>query len=235
VAAGSELFEAIELGDVERVRALVAEEPSVAASRDPQGVSALMRARYRSDRGMTEAIIPALPELDVFEAASFGDLDRLVALLEADPSLATARAADGFTALHFAAYFGGAEASRILLDRGADPDAVAENPMRVAPLHSAVSARREEVVGVLLERGADPDARQQQGWTPLHSAAHNGHLAVVDRLLAAGADPSPRNDDGRTPLDMAEQEGHADVAVRLWERGGGRRPGAASRTPGPPR
>jgi ankyrin repeat protein len=221
VTTGSELFEAIARGDLERVRALVEEQPSLAGSRDAEGVSALMRARYRADRGMTGAILAALPDLDVFEAAAFGELDRLVALLDANPGLALARAGDGFTALHFAAYFGTPEAARLLLDRGADPDAVADDPMCVTPLHSAVSARHEDAVALLLERGANPDARQRQGWTPLHGAAHNGHLGVVDRLLAAGAAPDARSEDGRTPLEMAEEEGHADVAVRLWERGSG--------------
>ena len=43
----------------------------------------------------------------MFEAASLGDVERLAELLDADPSSATAYSADGFTALHFPAFFGG--------------------------------------------------------------------------------------------------------------------------------
>ena len=80
-----ELFSAIEAGDVDRIRALVAADPALAGARDVEGVSALMRARYRSDRGATQALLEAGPDLDVFEAAAFGDLDRLTALLGERP------------------------------------------------------------------------------------------------------------------------------------------------------
>ena len=49
------LFVAIAAADVRRVRALFADEPSVAMARDEHGVSALTQARYRFDRGLTEA------------------------------------------------------------------------------------------------------------------------------------------------------------------------------------
>jgi hypothetical protein len=51
-----ELFEAIEAGDADRVRVIVAADPSTAAARDEEGVSALMRARYRRDASVTEAV-----------------------------------------------------------------------------------------------------------------------------------------------------------------------------------
>lgn len=228
-ADATALFEAIDGGDEGRVLGLVSDAPALAGARDAAGVSAVLRARYRAERGMVDAILAAHPELDVFDAAALADLDRLGGLLTADPALARARSGDGFTALHLASYFGGADAARRLLEGGADPNAVAGNPMRVTPLHSAVSARREDVIVLLLEAGADPNVRQQAGWTPLHGAAHNGHLSVVDRLLDAGADPSAASDDGRTPLDMAEEAGHPDVAGRLWERRSGSGPGSRAR------
>ena len=49
-STSAELFEAIEADDADRVRALLAEDPSLAGARDGHGVSALMRARYRSTR-----------------------------------------------------------------------------------------------------------------------------------------------------------------------------------------
>ncbi len=123
-STSAELFEAIEADDADRVRAILAEDPTLASARDEQGVSALMRARYRFDEGVIDAVVSAAPSLDVFEAASFGDLDRLTELLMFDPALVTTYSADGFTALHFAAFFGRPDAARFLLDRGADADAV---------------------------------------------------------------------------------------------------------------
>ena len=128
------------------------------------------------------------------EAAALGRLDGL------DPH---ARGADGFTALHLAAFFGGADAVKALLAAGADPDADAENPLRVRPLHSAVAARDREAVRALLQAGADPNVRQQGGYTPLHGAAHNGDEALVALLIEHGADPELRTDDGQTARELS--------------------------------
>jgi uncharacterized protein len=213
--ASTELFEAIDTGDVERVRVLLAADPTLAAARDEQGVSALMRARYRFDAALAQAIISVHPGLDVFEAASFGEVDRLTELLAEDPSLATARAGDGFTPLHFAAFFGKPGAAQLLLGRGADVDALGTGWMTGTALHSAAAGRHRDVVTVLLDAGANPDLRQSHGWTALHSAAHNGDADTVELLLAHGARRDVRNDDGVTAAEFARQEGHAGIAKRL--------------------
>jgi ankyrin repeat protein len=151
----------------------------------------------------------------VFEAASFGDLDRLTSLLEEDPTLVTARSADGFTALHLAAFFATPEAATLLVRRGADPDALGTGWMTGSALHSAASARHADTVGILLETGADPDLRQSGGWTALHAAAHNGDGESVELLLSRGARRDVTNDDGRTPGDLAREAGHEGIARRL--------------------
>ena len=201
-----ELFRAIDAGEVEVVQSLVSRDPALAAARDPEGVSALMRARYRFDRGLTEAILAAGPSLDVHEAAAFGDLDRLTALLSGGAD-ANGFSADGFTPLHFAAFFGRPDAVRLLLDRGAEVDPRGRGWMTGTPLHSAASRRHAEIVRLLLEAGADPDAHQSAGWTPLHSAAHNGDVATAGLLLAHGADVEAVNDDGASVGTMAEESG----------------------------
>jgi ankyrin repeat protein len=203
-----ELFAAVEAGDVDVARALVTADPALASARDDDGVSALMRARYRSDRGLIEAILAAGPELDAFEAAALGDLDRLAVLL-AGGADADAVTADGFTALHFAAFFGKPEAARLLLDRGADVDARGRGWMTGTPLHSAASGRHVDVVEILLAAGADPNARQSGGWTPLHSGAHNGDVATVALMITAGADLEAVNDDGASVLALARESGDA--------------------------
>jgi len=215
MASTDELFEAIDAGDAGRVRAIVAAEPSVAAARDEAGVSALLRARYRSDRASVEAIRAALPSLDVFEASALGDVRRLEELVEADPSNAAARSGDGFTPLHLAAFFGRTEAAASLLEHGAEVDAVGTGWMVGTSLHSAASGRHADIVGLLLDAGADPDARQAGGWTALHGAAHNGDADSVERLLAHGARLDLADDDGRTAETHAREAGHDALAERL--------------------
>jgi ankyrin repeat protein len=209
-----DLFAAIDAGDAEAVGAIVGSDPSAASARDAEGVSALMRARYRSDRAVMEAVRAAACDLDVVEAAAYGDLDRLRALLR-EAELARAVSADGFTPLHVAAFFGRADAAELLLATGADPNARGTGWMTGTPLHSAASARHAEIVRMLVGAGADPNATQSGGWTPLHSAAHNGDVQTVQLLLAAGADPTAINDDGRSVLSLAEERGDAETVAGL--------------------
>jgi adenosylhomocysteine nucleosidase len=205
-STSDDLFGAIDAGDAATVVRLVSVDPSLASAPDAEGVSALLRARYRSDDAMVAAIREHVADLDVFEAAALGDEERVEALAAADPSLALEVSGDGFTALHLAAFFDGPVVARTLLDAGAIVDAPGTGWMTGTALHSAAAARNLAVADVLLAAGADVDARQAQGWTALHSAANNGDLAMIDRLLAAGADASATNDEGRTPADLTDDE-----------------------------
>jgi ankyrin repeat protein len=215
VARTDELFAAIQAKDVARVRGLLGSNPSIASARDDEGVSALLRARYTSSRDVVDAVRSHVPELDVFEAAAFGDVERLAEAVAARPAVVGDRSGDGFTPLHLAAYFGKDDAVRLLLDDGADPDAVGTGWMRGTALHSAVSARHPGPVATLLDRGADPNARQWGGWTPLHGAAHNGDLETTELLLAHGADPTAADDEGRTVEDHANERGDPGVVAAI--------------------
>jgi ankyrin repeat protein len=215
VTSSDEIFAAIEADDVDRVRAVLVEDPSAAAARDAEGVSALLRARYRRDRALVEAIRAHADPSDVFEAATFGDLDLLTRLLDAAASVVDERSGDGFTALHLAAFFGQADAVRLLVARGASVDARGTGWMVGTPLHSAASGSHVEAAGVLLDAGADADARQADGWTPLHAAAANGDAALVRRLLEAGADAEAVNDAGTSARELAAASGDAETVAVL--------------------
>ncbi len=132
-----------------------------------------------------------------------------------EAKLANAWSADGFTPLHFACFFAQQEMASFLLQHSADPNAVARNPMKVAPLHSATAARNLPIVTILLTHGASPDVQQQQGWTPLHSAAQHGDRAMAELLLKHGANRFVASDDGVTPAALATKNGHAEIAKLL--------------------
>ena len=211
----TELIDAVNADDAARVAALVAADPSLATARDASGVSAILLSRYRFRRDVTDALLAADPELDVFEAAALGYIDRLRGWLDDDPTLATAFSPDGFTALHYTAFFGKTEAAKVLIEAGAGVNVCSRNTLGVEPLHSAAAGRHHEVCRVLLAAGADVNATQQRDYTPLHEAAQHGDDELVELFLSAGADPTARLEDGRTPAEVAAGEGHSDVATRL--------------------
>lgn len=182
MASTEDLFAAIEAGDVGSVRGIVTADPSLASARDAEGVSAVMRARYRFDRGLVEAVISGEPVLDVFEAAAFGDLDRLVEPVDGDPSIATAFSADGFSVLHLAAFFGQTDAARLLRDRAAEVDAPGHGWMTGTALHSTSSSNHVAIARLLLEGGADPNVRQSPNLSRSSSAYSCGKEYVVERF-----------------------------------------------------
>ncbi|HEY2888065.1 MAG TPA: ankyrin repeat domain-containing protein [Candidatus Limnocylindrales bacterium] len=216
MTATDDLFGAIRSGDLGAVDRLLTERPYLAGASDAGGLSAVTVAAYHHQQAVLDRILAANPDLDRFEAAIVGDLPRLAELLsEPDAEPIDQRSADGFTALHLAAFFGRVRLVQELLDRGADPNAWATGALRVQPLHSAVSAGHEAIARLLVEHGADPDQAQDGGYTPLHAAAQNGLSELCDFLVASGADPRSLTEDILTPADLAERAGHHDLAAHL--------------------
>jgi ankyrin repeat protein len=179
----AKIFESIKAGDIDAVRAAVKEDPGAAAARDEDGRSAVRAALYVQKQEIADVLLEAEPELDVFDAAALGDVDRLTELLDADGDLVKSYSEDGYTPLHFAAFFARGPAVRLLLDRGADVGAVSRNDMEVQPLHSAVAANAREVVAALLNAGADVNARQAGGFTPFMAAEKEEAEGEMVRLL----------------------------------------------------
>lgn len=216
MADTAEIFEAIRDGDSDRVRALVEQDPEVAHLRDEQGTSALLLARYHGRLDLVETLLERASELDLFEAAALGRADRVRELVDAQPELVRAFAPDGFHALGLAAFFGQPDVVRLLLERGAEVDAVARNEqIRTTALQSAAASGDNESARLLLDARADPDVAQPGGFTALHSAAMNGNTELVELLLGRGADAGARLDDGRTPRELALEQGHEELAARL--------------------
>ena len=122
-------------------------------------MSDLLEALYRGEHNRVEELQRSKPELDVFEAAALGDTDRLRKLLDEDASRANAFGDDGFHPLGLACFFGYIEAARLLLDVGADVNALSKNEhVQTAAIHAAAAgegkgeATRYELVKLTLDR-----------------------------------------------------------------------------------
>jgi uncharacterized protein len=175
----------------------------------------LLLALFHQKRDVADLILAAEPELGILEAAAAGRADRVRELLAADPEAIHERTPEGFTTLGLAAFLGGPDAVRVLLEHGADADDDADNPFGVRPVHAASAAHDIETMRLLLEAGADPDQRQRGGFVPLHEAAHTDDVEMARLLLDHGADPALTADDGRDARRMAADDGSARVARLL--------------------
>ena len=213
MATAEQLLAAVKAGDVPAVERIIAADPELAGAVE-DGIPAVRLALYHRQPTVLEALLAAQPPLDVLDHAALGWAGDLRRELAADPALVERRAPDGFTALHYACFFGGAPAVAVLLEAGASPNVPAENDTHVRPLHSAAAARDAEAARLLLEAGADPDAVQAGGFTALHAAAQHDDEATAALLLRHGADPALRNDQGADAAGIARaQESVAVLAL----------------------
>jgi uncharacterized protein len=170
----------------------------------------------------------------MLDAAFWGDLPKVQALLERDPELAHATSGGehyevGVTALHLACSGGHADVARALVAAGADVNAMAKDG---APLSIAVWEGHGELVEFLLAHGSDPRLSASNGETALHAAAYKGNVAAGSLLIARGADVNARTTTGTTdmfitsppvcgeaPLHLAAAYGHREFVQLLLQSG----------------
>jgi ankyrin repeat protein len=126
---------------------------------------------------------------EIHTAAAIGDLNKVRALLEADPTLLESKVGElGFTPLHSACLAKQTAVANYLIDKGANVNA--RDYFQMTPLHRAsyVPSQDLALIQRLIDKGADVNAQGVNGNTPLHWAAHSGDLKVARLLIDHGAD-----------------------------------------------
>ncbi len=154
----------------------------------------------------------------ILEAATAGDVERITALLEGDPTRIHETDPDGRTPLHLAAMGGHEGAARLLVDRGSDLAAL--DAQGRTPLHQAAEMGSGVLVDLLVDAGSEVEARDLWGRTPLFLAANWGNdLEAVERLIAAGANVDDRTPRGEQILMATLAYGRPEIVQALMDAG----------------
>lgn len=209
------VVDAIRLGDLAGLRQALQDDPSSATDTDLHGVPALLLAIYHHNADAIDLLLRAGAPVDAFAASAMGKLEELEKAIDANPAIVGANSGDGWTMLHYAAYFGQLNAAVLLLRRGADVHANSHNPSLNQPLHSAAAGGHPKLVQLLLKAGAAVNATDSAGYTALHASAQNGDLESIRALLAHKAHAGWAAADGKTPIDVAREHRHAEAAQLL--------------------
>ncbi|MFL5564994.1 MAG: ankyrin repeat domain-containing protein [Gemmatimonadaceae bacterium] len=194
------------------------------------------------------------------EAVVCGDLPALEAMLGGDPDLVHARSRrlHRATLLHYVAANGvegvrqktppnAVEVARILLDAGADPDALAimyDNlcttmSMLVSSAHPAKAGLQGDLAELLLEHGAAHQGPGSEWQSNLMTALTFGYAETAERLVKRGAPvdnlpaaaglgrmkeavqllPTADDRSRRAALALAAQLGHTEIVKLLLDAG----------------
>jgi ankyrin repeat protein len=201
-------------GDIDRVREILRQDPTLANTLgDHEG--------YYLGAGAP-----------LSNAAAAGRMDIVQLLLDhgADPNLPEEQYAPKGKALYSAVYHGHFEIAKLLLDHGAFPNPPAESS------GDALWVSREwrpdkRMEELLLSYGARPHPESPRdhwssgdhNWlriSPLHEAARDGDVRKARKLLDAGAGLTARDDHIRsTPLAWAAKFGQVKMVKFLLRRG----------------
>lgn len=154
----------------------------------------------------------------IHEAVEAGDMERVNAILVQNPDQMLKKNEKGNTPLHVAAAGGYAAIVRLLLDKGADLQALGEYGF--TPLHTALVARQREIVKILIERGADVNALDRFGRPPLIWVPwFTDDVESADLLIQKGADVNFVTVEGASAFNTALYSDRRGLIRLFLERG----------------
>jgi hypothetical protein len=136
-------------------------------------------------------IFRILEEERIHFASQQGDVQKIKSILERYPARIEQRERLGLTPLHRAAWHGQATALEVLIQRGAD-------------------------VNALWDLVATGDGH----WNALHITANFGSLDAAKVLIVGGTNINGKSLKGETPLDIAIRKGNGELADLLRTNGG---------------
>ncbi|KAL9949122.1 hypothetical protein ACHAQF_001194 [Verticillium nonalfalfae] len=230
-----QLLQAAASADAEDLRRLTQYYTTDVDIRNQDGLSALHLAILSQHDGAVEALVEANADIEATTPDGKRPLflaieesrTEVVRFLLAHHALTDADAG-GRMPLHEAASRGNVHVVRLLLDYGADIQALSTDEKDA--LFFAVRSQIVAVARLLLDRGADPDAYlSEDPPTALHLASELCDVEMMRMLLERRAKVDLRDFNGATPLFRVVAAGNIEAAklllqhgasIRVWASGG---------------
>ncbi|ADU30887.1 ankyrin repeat domain-containing protein [Evansella cellulosilytica] len=162
---------------------------------------------------------------DLFLAAESGDSKKLKRILDENPSLVNCENQDGYTPLGIAAHVENTEAVKLLLEYGANINAVSNSKLDAIPsdteLHAVLMGERnKQNIELHIHHNGRENIFDHTGDTSLHSGARNDKLSEMsDTLSKHGAFVKPKVEQGRFALDLVSEKGQENVTDQLKKKG----------------
>ena len=194
------LIQAVEKGDVPRVKELLSQEwgdvNSLTKGQTPLMVAAgsgqTEMIRMLLNRGAEVNRLGSEDRTALLVATKAGQLEVVQALLDAGAEVDGQQFLPSRSPLYYAAEGGHADIARALLKKGADPNGKARPTTYFYPLIPAVNKGYQEIARILLEAGADPNV-EEVNWSTLKRqsaleiARSKGFSEIVSLLKQHGA------------------------------------------------
>ena len=155
---------------------------------------------------------------ELHEAAKTNDTDRIRELISQGAPINSKDETDR-SALYWAAQEGHIPALKLLVDHGADVNAVSVDDDSMTPLIVAIYRGHYDVVKFLVEHRANIDAKDKDGLTAISWAMKQGELKIVQLLAMRVANINADIGGGTTFLHYAAVSGQDEFVRLLLSRG----------------
>ena len=213
-------------GDLEKVKALLKDNPDLVFSKDTNGWTPLHMAAYEGHKDVAELLLANKAEVNAKDNSGVTPLHLAAGnrpqgrggIPAGQQSRGQRQGQHRQDAFALGGVGGHKSVAELLLANKAEVNAKDDNGK--TPLHWAASAGSKDVAELLLANKAEVNAKENHGRTPLHLAAAEGHKDMAELLLANKAEVNAKDNHGDTPLHLAVSQGHKDVAELLRQHGG---------------
>ena len=201
-----ELFEYIQSKNQEKIREYSQNpEFKIWQLKDENGYTILHKSAFNCDIEMTNLIIK-----EAKRHLGMGKGDVLAKFINDKTN-------EGLTALHYAANKGNIPLLKLLIENGANVDAVTNLGQNL--MHMAAEGNQPSMLIYLItEQHLSAQSVDENGSTPLHWACYSGAEEAVNFLLNLNVNINDQDKEKLTPLHLATNEGRENIVLKLLQK-----------------